>query len=96
MQERYSRKTEAADLQRAFTILDSKGDGKIDAAELGYLFKRLGHKFTKVQDVQCILERVALSVDGPLCTSQEDPTQSCIKGVAASLPELCKLWCRQR
>lgn len=48
LQERYSRKTEAADLQRAFTILDSKGDGKIDAAELGSLFRRLGHKLTKV------------------------------------------------
>ena len=58
LQERYSRKTEAADLQRAFTILDSKGDGKIDAAELGSLFKRLGHKFTKVQNAQYILEKV--------------------------------------
>ena len=52
-QERYSRKTEAADLQRAFTILDSKRDGKIDASELGQLFRRLGHKFTKVSNTSC-------------------------------------------
>ena len=55
-QERYSRKTEAADLQRAFTILDSKGDGKIDAAELGALFKRLGHKFTNAEIESIIWE----------------------------------------
>ena len=59
LQERYSRKTEAADLQRAFTILDLKGDGKIDAAELGSLFKRLGHKLTKVQYVQYKLGNMA-------------------------------------
>ena len=53
MQEKYSRKTEAADLQRAFTILDSKRDGKIDASELGQLFKRLGYKFTKVWNTWC-------------------------------------------
>lgn len=57
LQERYSRKTEAADLQRAFTILDSKGDGKIDAAELGYLFRRLGHKFSKVLFLHSALQK---------------------------------------
>ena len=59
-QERYSRKTEAADLQRAFTILDSKRDGKIDASELGQLFKRLGHKFTKVKIASCSRNMSAL------------------------------------
>lgn len=55
MQERFSRKTEAADLRRAFTLLDAKGDGKIDAAELGLLFKKLGHKERTVKDIlqQC-------------------------------------------
>jgi hypothetical protein len=47
-QERFSRKTEAADLTRAFTLLDAKGDGKVDANELGMLFRRLGHKEKRV------------------------------------------------
>lgn len=49
MQERYSRKTEAAELRRAFTILDAKGDDRIDADELGRLFRRLGHKEKRVR-----------------------------------------------
>jgi len=48
MQERFSRKSEAADLKRAFTLLDAKGDGRIDAAELGLIFQKLGHKEKKV------------------------------------------------
>lgn len=48
LQERFSRKSAAADLRRAFTLLDTKGDGRIDAAELGLLFQRLRHKERKV------------------------------------------------
>lgn len=48
MQERFSRKSEAADLKRAFTLLDAKGDGRIDAAELSLIFQKLGHKEKKV------------------------------------------------
>ena len=80
LQERYSRKTEAADLQRAFTVLDSKGDGKIDAAELGSLFKRLGHKFTRVQHVYSNAESQHpwLCIPyGGLCTFCEHPFQNC-------------------
>lgn len=42
--ERYARKNEAADLKRAFNVLDSKGDGKIDPEELNQVFQTLGHK----------------------------------------------------
>lgn len=42
--ERYARKNEAADLKRAFNVLDSKGDGKIDPDELNQVFQTLGHK----------------------------------------------------
>ena len=49
-QERYSRKTEAADLRRAFTILDAKKDDRVDAEELAQLFRRLGHKEKRVHD----------------------------------------------
>lgn len=42
--ERYARKNEAADLKRAFNVLDSKGDGKIDPEELNQVFQALGHK----------------------------------------------------
>ncbi|EIE27318.1 outer dynein arm-docking complex subunit 3 [Coccomyxa subellipsoidea C-169] len=47
IQERLSRKSEAADLRRAFTLLDTKGDGKVDAVELGLVFQKLRHKEKK-------------------------------------------------
>jgi calmodulin len=42
--ERYARKAEAAGLQRAFAVLDTKGDGRIDAEELAGVFAALGHR----------------------------------------------------
>ena len=48
MQERYARKNEAADLRRAFEILDSKHDGHIDAEELRDIFEKMNHKVKRV------------------------------------------------
>jgi calmodulin len=55
--ERYARKNEAADLQRAFRTLDKKGDGKIDEEELNQIFMALGHK-TKRGEVQDMIWEV--------------------------------------
>ena len=52
LQERYSRKNEAADLRRAFNTLDINGDGQIDADELAETFNRLRHKAKKVGPLQ--------------------------------------------
>jgi calmodulin len=42
--ERYARRNEAEDLRAAFAVLDSKGDGRVDADELRALFAALGHR----------------------------------------------------
>lgn len=42
--ERYARKNEQDELERAFRTIDKKGDNKIDADELNQLFLALGHK----------------------------------------------------
>lgn len=47
MQERYAKKNETEELRRAFEIMDSKKDGKVDAEELSALFTQLGHKCKK-------------------------------------------------
>ena len=44
--ERYARKNEQDELERAFRTIDKKGDDKIDADELNQLFLALGHKVT--------------------------------------------------
>ncbi len=49
LQERYARKNEAADLRRAFDLLDIKNDGHIDAEELAETFSRLRHKIKKAR-----------------------------------------------
>lgn len=46
-QERYAKKNETEELRRAFEIMDSKKDGKVDAEELSTLFAQLGHKCKK-------------------------------------------------
>lgn len=48
-------------------MLDSKGDGKIDAIELGSLFKGLGHKFTKVLHVHHTVHALQPAWNGALC-----------------------------
>lgn len=48
LQERYARKNEAADLRRAFELIDSKNDGRIDAGELAELFDKMKHKVKRV------------------------------------------------
>ena len=48
-QERFARKNEAAELRRAFDALDSKGDGRLDAEELGRVLARLNHKARKAR-----------------------------------------------
>ena len=71
-QERYSRKTEATDLRRAFTLLDSKGDNRVDAEELAQLFHRLGHKERKVGE-SLLLRGAAgdpMAVHDIACTSR--------------------------
>eukprot|EP00898_Chlorokybus_atmophyticus_P002172 jgi/Chlat1/2956/Chrsp2S08911 len=55
--ERFARKNEAEDLRRAFDRLDTKGDGKIDAAELAEVFSKLGHK-TKKGDIEDMIWEV--------------------------------------
>jgi calmodulin len=46
-QERYAKKNETEELRRAFELMDTKGDGKVDGEELSGLFARLGHKCKK-------------------------------------------------
>ena len=48
-QERFARKNEAEDLKRAFGILDSKSDGKLDSEELEAFFVKLKHRVKKVR-----------------------------------------------
>ncbi len=47
--ERYARKNEQDELERAFRTIDKKGDNKIDADELNQLFLALGHKVRRRQ-----------------------------------------------
>lgn len=42
--QRYARKNEQDELERAFRTIDKNGDARIDAEELNQLFKALGHK----------------------------------------------------
>uniref|UniRef100_A0A7R9VD05 EF-hand domain-containing protein n=1 Tax=Chlamydomonas euryale TaxID=1486919 RepID=A0A7R9VD05_9CHLO len=42
--QRYARKNEQDELERAFRTIDKDGDARIDAEELNQLFKALGHK----------------------------------------------------
>ncbi len=48
-QERFARKNEAAELRRAFDLLDSKADGRLDAEELGRVLARLSHRARKAR-----------------------------------------------
>lgn len=45
--ERYAKKNETEELKRAFGLIDTKGDGKVDAEEVAALFRRLGHRARK-------------------------------------------------
>uniref|UniRef100_A0A7S0V8N5 EF-hand domain-containing protein n=1 Tax=Polytomella parva TaxID=51329 RepID=A0A7S0V8N5_9CHLO len=51
--ERYARKNEQDELERAFNTIDKKGDRKIDPEELTQLFQELGHvpKRGEVEDM---------------------------------------------
>ena len=42
--ERYARRNEREELERAFKTMDKKGDNKIDQDELNQLFLALNHK----------------------------------------------------
>jgi hypothetical protein len=42
--QRYARKNEQDELERAFRTIDKSCDARIDATELNELFKALGHK----------------------------------------------------
>jgi Ca2+-binding EF-hand superfamily protein len=48
LQERFAKKNEASDLLRAFHVIDTKKDDKVDSGELNQLFARLGHKIKRV------------------------------------------------
>ncbi|KAK3273721.1 Outer dynein arm docking complex 3 [Cymbomonas tetramitiformis] len=54
--ERYAKKNEAQELRRAFDRLDFKGDGKVDAEELGMFFKQMGHRAKKSEVADMIWE----------------------------------------
>ena len=51
-QERFARKNEGAELRRAFDTLDSRGDGRLDAEELGRVLARLNHKARKARGLR--------------------------------------------
>lgn len=61
--ERYARKNEQNELERAFNTIDIKGDKKIDAEELTELFMRLGHK-PKRGEVEDMIWEVDEDCDG--------------------------------
>ncbi|MEW5299884.1 MAG: hypothetical protein WDW38_011607 [Sanguina aurantia] len=67
--ERYARKNEQAELERAFDTIDNKHDKKIDSEELNELFIRLGHK-AKRGEVEDMLWEVDEDCDG--CISWEE------------------------
>lgn len=61
--ERYARKNEGEELERAFKLIDSKKDGKIDASEIEELFKQLKHT-PKRGEVEDLLWEVDEDCDG--------------------------------
>lgn len=63
--ERYARKNEQDELERAFRTIDKKGDDKIDADELHQLFLALGHK-PKRGEVEDMIWEVDEDCDGCL------------------------------
>lgn len=63
--ERYARKNEQDELERAFRTIDKKGDNKIDADELNQLFLALGHK-AKRGEVEDMIWEVDEDCDGCL------------------------------
>ncbi len=63
--ERYARKNEEDELERAFRTIDKKGDDKIDADELNQLFLALGHK-AKRGEVEDMIWEVDEDCDGCL------------------------------
>lgn len=67
--ERYARKNEAEDLERAFNALDKKGDGKLDPEELNLVFQQLGHK-PKRGEVDDLIWEVDEDCDG--CISWQE------------------------
>lgn len=67
--ERYARKNEQAELERAFRTIDKKGDNQIDPDELRQLFVELNHK-AKRGEVEDMLWEVDEDCDG--CISWEE------------------------
>lgn len=61
--ERYARKNEQDELERAFRTIDKKGDNKIDPDELNQLFLALGHK-AKRGEVEDMIWEVDEDCDG--------------------------------
>ncbi len=61
--ERYARKNEEDELERAFRTIDKKGDDKIDSDELNQLFLALGHK-AKRGEVEDMIWEVDEDCDG--------------------------------
>lgn len=67
--ERYARKNEQNELERAFHTIDKKGDMRIDAEELTQLFLELGHE-PKRGEVEDMLWEVDEDCDG--CISWQE------------------------
>lgn len=61
--QRYARKNEQDELERAFRTIDKKGDNKIDPDELNQLFLALGHK-AKRGEVEDMIWEVDEDCDG--------------------------------
>lgn len=61
--QRYARKNEEGELERAFNTIDSKRDGFIDQEELSQLFVALGHK-PKRGEVEDMIWEVDEDCDG--------------------------------
>lgn len=67
--ERYARKNEQNELERAFRTIDKKGDMRIDPEELTQLFQELGHE-PKRGEVEDMLWEVDEDCDG--CISWQE------------------------